>query len=270
MNHRTKCNGVEIAYDVRGSGPPVLWIQGCGVQGNGWLPQIDAFSDQFTCIWFDNRGIGQSSMSSEDLTVDRMADDACQVIRASGYETAHVVGHSLGGLIAIDMALRARAMVRSLALLCTFSGGCHAAPLSLRMIWLGIRTQIGTLRMRRMGFLRLVTAPGPISDPDSLANRMGHLFGHDLATQPPVVKKQLACLRSSDHTSRLSELRGIPTMILSAGHDPIAPRSAGQILQKGIPGSEYVEIADASHAAPITHTEFVNQHLQRHFARVAK
>ena len=252
-------DGCKIAYWTRGRGPAILLIQGVGVQGAGWHPQIDALASQFTCIWFDNRGLGLSKPVDKQFSVEQMASDAHAVLLDSGYRQAHIVGHSLGGLVAVQLALDHRASVESLSLLCTFSGGKYVAPLTARMIWLGMRTQIGTRRMRRLGFLRLVSPPGPISDPDAMADRVGKLFGHDLADQPSIVRRQLRAMKSCDITSRLKELAGLPTTVVSATHDPIAPPSSGRVLSNGIPNARYVEFKDASHGLPITHALEINQ-----------
>src|SRR5687767_5462806 len=113
----------RLAYDVRGEGPPVLFVQGVGVHGDGWLPQVDALSDRYRCLSFDNRGMGRSLPLGAPLTVDQMTEDALVLMDAEGWESAHVVGHSLGGLIALNLALTARTRVRSLSLLCTFARG---------------------------------------------------------------------------------------------------------------------------------------------------
>ncbi|HYH66239.1 MAG TPA: alpha/beta fold hydrolase, partial [Urbifossiella sp.] len=147
--------GCRLAYDRRGSGPAVLFIQGVGVHGDGWLPQVEALSDRFTCLTFDNRGVGRSVPAGGPITVDAMAVDALAVLDAEGVAAAHVVGHSLGGLVAAQLALAARGRVTSLALLCTFADGRAAAPLTLRMMWLGLRSRVGTRAMRRRGFASL-------------------------------------------------------------------------------------------------------------------
>ena len=266
MDRVIEHDGCQLAYSVRGNGPAVLFIQGVGIHGDGWRPQLDALADSFTCVWFDNRGMGQSQPAGADITVERMADDARAVLDAAGVESAHVVGHSLGGLVAVQLALSARERVRSLSLLCTFSGGPHAAPLTARMIWLGLRTKFGTRTMRRRGFLKLIHPPGPITNIDAEAERMAGLFGHDLADQPPIADAQLKAMKASDLTPRLGELVGLPTLVVSAAHDPIAPPSAGRTLHAGIPGSRYVEYPDASHGLPLTHPERVNALLREHRA----
>jgi pimeloyl-ACP methyl ester carboxylesterase len=264
----TDHRGGHLAFTLRGDGPPVLFIQGVGVHGDGWRPQTDVLSERFACLSFDNRGMGQSQPAAASLTVDDMADDARAVLDAAGWRSAHVVGHSLGGLVAVVFALANRDRVRSLALLCTFPGGRAAAPLTLRMLWLGMRTRIGTRWMRRRAFLRLVMPPAALAgvDTDSLAERLAPLFGHDLADSPPVVGQQLRAMRNADATGRLGELAGVPTLVVSAVHDPIATPRAGLALSAGIPGARYVELADASHGVPIHQPERVNTLLLEHLS----
>lgn len=256
-------DGCPLAVDRAGNGPPVLLIQGVGVQGAGWRPQVQALAPEFECLTFDNRGIGRSVPAGAPIAVERMAADALAVLDAAGHERAHVVGHSLGGLVAVHLALVAPRRVRSLSLLCTFARGQDAAPLSMRMMWWGLRSQVGTRAMRRRGFLGLVLPPGEVPAP-GLAERIADLFGHDLATQPAVARDQLRALRHADALPRLGELAGIPTLVLSAAHDPIAPPAAGRALAAGIPGARYVELPDASHGAPITHAADTNALLLDH------
>jgi pimeloyl-ACP methyl ester carboxylesterase len=262
----TEYLGCPIAYSAQGHGPPILFIQGVGVHGDGWMPQIDELAAEFTCISFDNRGMGKSIPANQPISVGQMTEDALAVLDAERIDRAHIVGHSLGGLVAIQLALSHRNLVRSLSLLCTFAGGSSAAPLTTRMIWLGLRSRIGTRRMRRKGFLRLVMPPGPINNPDAEAERLAALFGHDLADQPEIVSKQLKALRAWDTTSRLSELAGLPTLIVNAVHDPIAPPRAGHQLRDGIPGSRYLEAENASHGLPITHSAYINRLLHEHLS----
>jgi pimeloyl-ACP methyl ester carboxylesterase len=156
-----------LAYEVRGKGPPVVFIQGVGIHGAGWAPQVDALAGEFTCLWFDNRGIGGSVGSSDNLSVPIMARDALALMDHLGWEAAHLVGHSMGGLIALELALAARQRVSGLALLCTFADGRQAGN-SARMIWLGTRTRVGTRRMRRNAFSRSCFHPSFCAAPTAM------------------------------------------------------------------------------------------------------
>ena len=149
--------------------------------------------------------MGGSQPLTLPLTVEQMADDALALLTCQGWDSAHVVGHSLGGPVALELALSAPERVRSLALLCTVARGRDATRLSRRMLWLGLRSSLGTRRMRRRAFLEIVMPPGAVasSKAEELAARLAPLFGHDLAEQPPVAMRQLRALRAYDASTRL-------------------------------------------------------------------
>lgn len=262
-------DGCNLAYRVRGSGTPVLFIHGTGVHGDGWQPQVDGLAAQFCCLSFDNRGVGRSHWTGANLSVAQMAGDARALLDAVGWSSAHVVGHSLGGPVALQLALEAPERVHSLALLCTFARGRDVFPMTPRALGLAIRMQVGSRAMRRRGFLDLVTPPStqPLAERDAMAEQLGAFFGRDLAEQPTIVRQQLTALRAFDATARLRELASIPTLVVSAGHDPIAPPQLGQALARGIPGASYVEIASASHAVPIHDAAAINTLLAAHFTQ---
>jgi pimeloyl-ACP methyl ester carboxylesterase len=261
-------HGCRLAWHLRGQGPPVLFIQGVGVHGDGWLPQIDGLADRYRCLWFDNRGMGKSLPRGVPVRVEQMAEDALALMDAAGWESAHVVGHSLGGLVALHLGLTARERLRSLGLLCTFSRGAVGTKPTARMLWLGLRSRLGPRRARRRAFLEIVMPEAELAgaDTEAMAARLAPLFGHDLADQPPIAMEQLAALRAYDATPRLAELAGLPTLVISATHDPIArPAEAGRILAAGIPRARYLEMAHASHGAPIQCAGEVNGMLDEHF-----
>jgi len=245
----------------------VVLIQGVGVAGSGWTPQVDALRAEFTCLTFDNRGMGASQpIGSAPVSVRQMADDTRWLMSQLGWESAHVVGHSLGGPVALEMALTHPPGVRSLSLLCTLARGRDATALTWRMLWLGMRSRIGPRRARRRAFLEIVMPPSALegADRDALAAELAPLFGHDLADQPPVAMKQLAALRAFDATGRLGRITHTPTLVVSAAHDPIAPPRHGRALAEAIPGARYVEFAGASHGLPIQHAARVDELLLEH------
>ena len=215
---------------------------------------------------FDNRGLSESQPAACAITVGQMAEDALGLMTHLGWASAHLVGHSLGGPIALEMALRQPSRVRSLTLLCTLARGRDATRLSGRMLWLGLRSRLGPRAARRRAFLEIVMPPGAVSrdQADRLADELAPLFGHDLADQPPIAMQQLGALRKYDATARAPQLAGIPTLVVSASHDPIAPPRFGQALAAAIAGARFVEFPDASHGLPIQHAAAVNALLIEH------
>jgi pimeloyl-ACP methyl ester carboxylesterase len=262
--------GCRLAYHVEGSGPPVIFIQGVGVHGRGWAPQIAGLRSRFACLCFDNRGMGQSQPPARPISVEQMAADALALMGREQWESAHLVGHSLGGPIAMQMALDHSARVRSLSLLCTVARGADATRLSWRLLTIGLRSRIGPRAARRRAFLDLVMPPGSVTQSGAAqaASELAELFGHDLADQAEIAMPQLRALRRFDATTRLAQLAAIPTLVVSATHDPIAPARFGRALAAAVPGARFVEIEDASHGLPIQRAARVNALLLDHFETV--
>jgi pimeloyl-ACP methyl ester carboxylesterase len=266
----TFSSGTSIAYEHAGAGERVLFIQGAGVPRTGWRPQLDGLASRFHCASFDNRGIGESSPVNSAFGVEDMHADALAVMDALGWESAHVVGHSIGGLVAQSLALGARARVRSLTLMCTFFRGSEPSRITPWIAWTGLRTYVGTRRMRRLAFLEMILSPDERrvragDGLDGVAAELAALFGRDLADPASIAMKQLAAASKFDVSARLSELAGIPTLVLSGQHDRIALPAFGRALAAAIPGAHYEE-RDAAHGLPITRADEVNALLAAHLA----
>lgn len=258
----------EIAYTISGDGPTVLCIQGVGVIGDGWRPQVDALDRRFQVITFDNRGLGGSSAPAGPLSLDSMVADAVAILNQERITRCHVLGHSMGGLIAQHVALAAPDRVASLALLCTFANGADATSFSWPMMVHGLRSRLGTRAMRRQGMVRMIMPPEHLRGVDrvALATQLGQLFGRDLADSPPIIMRQLRAMSASSAAPRLRELSGIPTLVVSGAHDPIAPPRLGRAIAEAVGGSRFVEFAHASHALPIQCANAVNALLLDHFS----
>jgi pimeloyl-ACP methyl ester carboxylesterase len=261
--------GCQFAYRVEGAGPPLIMIQGVGAYGVAYNPQVEILKAQYTCVTFDNRGIGASQPMGKVLSVKQMARDSLSLMDHLGWTSAHVVGHSLGGLISLELALLAKPRVRSLTLLNTFANGAHARRLNLKIMWVGLRLKFGTRAIRRKAFMELVMARGEEktgAEANAVAELMSRVFGHDIGDLPAVSDKQLAAMGAHDVTSRLGELSGIPTLVISSEFDVIAPPSSGKAIAKGIPEARYIEIENASHAFPILQAERCAALIEEHLA----
>jgi pimeloyl-ACP methyl ester carboxylesterase len=263
--------GCDLAYWARGDGPPVFFIQGTGLHGNGWLPQVDSLSEDHACVWFDNRGMGLSQpRGSAGITVEQLASDALAVLDAAGRRQAHVVGHSLGGCIAIELALSRPERVRSLSLLCTSADGRGLVRLDGEALWRGLRMQFGPLSSRRRAFLELVLtqAEQRAGDGDRIARELEPLFGHDLALTPPIVMKQVQAMRRWNALGRAAALKSIPTLIVGAAQDRIARPELVRATAAAIPGAKLVELPDAAHGVTVRAPRVINDLLREHIARV--
>jgi pimeloyl-ACP methyl ester carboxylesterase len=263
--------GARVTYRAvrrkAGRGPAVLLVQGVGVSGQGWRPQMEALRDRFTLVAPDNRGIDGSEVAAETLTIEYFASDALAAMDAEGIDEFHLVGHSMGGLIAQEIALLAPGRVRSLVFMNTFASGKQGARLTPATIWAGLRTRLGTRRMRRNAFIDLVMPPAVVAHigHDRLAAELEPLFGRDLGQSPPIAMQQLRAMSRYDAGADLGALGAFPTLVLAGGQDRIALPRHGRALAAAIPGARYLEIADAAHGLPIQCAATVNRLLAEHF-----
>ena len=102
---KVRLHDISLYYEVYGNGDPLLFISGLGSDSSSWLGVVEEFSPYFQTILFDNRGAGRSGRERKPHTIHRMADDALGLLDHLKIKRAHVIGHSMGGYIAQDIAI---------------------------------------------------------------------------------------------------------------------------------------------------------------------
>lgn len=257
---------VELHFELAGNGPPLLFIQGVGASGEAWRPQVNVLAHEFQTLIFDNRGIGRSIPCPGPHTIEAMADDARALMDHAGWSSGHLVGHSMGGVIAQQLALDAPERIRSLSLICTFPRGKDGARLTPWVLWMTLRTRLGSRSMRRKAFLEMLYPKSVLAGTqlEGLAQHVAQLVGRDLADSPPVLMKQVRALARHDISPRLPELNRIPTLVISAEHDPIARPAYGRRLAALIPGARHKVIPGASHGVTLHKPDAINATLREH------
>ncbi len=244
-----------------GTGAPVLLIQGVGVSGCGWAPQVRGLKDAFELAWFDNPGIGRSPGPPGDL--EHMVGAALEVLDRLGWALAHVAGHSLGGVVAQRLALDHPSRVRSLALLNTFARGRATLSFSPGALWLQTRMFLGTQASRRRAFFEFVSTLPPT---DENLDRLEAAFGRSLAALPSAARVQLRTLVAADHRAALPSLK-LPAIVIGSTHDRPAPVAQSERLAEllGCP----LHVFDAGHALPVERADEVNALLRAFWTEVS-
>lgn len=241
----------RISYQISGPSEPVddpqtlLMIMGLAGSGAMWFRLLPHISRGHRAIVFDNRGTGDSSRATTSLTMETMARDAVAVLDAAGVEQAHVLGASMGGMIAQHVALDHRARVRSLILACTTAGGRHESPnvrltaASLLRPWIGPARTFALVAPALYSPRTLAGAPERIEEDRGIraADRVGALT--------PIL--QGAAIARHNTTARLQELEGLPVLVLHGLDDRLVPPAHGRELASLIPGARLVEIPDTGH-----------------------
>ena len=233
MTAAAEAYGVRIAWERRGAGAPLLLIHGLGYARWGWEPVVDALARQHDVISFDNRGIGESDAPPGPYTVPMLAADAVAVLDAAGVERAHVLGTSLGGMVALQLALDSPERVDRLVLACTTPGGAEAAPMPEKTVRL---MQEAPSLPAEVALRRFVeNAFGPTPD-DRLVDR---IMQHRLATAqaPAAWGAQAAAGASFDAWQHISDIR-VPTLVATGDQDTVVNPRNSELLAGRIAGAQ--------------------------------
>jgi 3-oxoadipate enol-lactonase len=231
---------VRIAWEARGDGAPVLLVHGLGYTREGWGPLREQLACRYRVLSFDNRGIGESEIPPGPYTVAELARDAVDVLDAAGAERAHVIGASLGGMVAQLLAAEHPERVARLVLVGTTPGGAGAYPLPQRT--LALMAEAASLppdvALRR--FVENALAPGsPLVD-EVLAYRQQH--------QPDPVgwAAQAAAGAAWDADGRLGLITARTLVVAGTADAVVDPRNA-QLLADAIPGAGLELLDGAGH-----------------------
>ncbi|MEM6958646.1 MAG: alpha/beta fold hydrolase [Myxococcota bacterium] len=252
-----------IAYETHGErGPRVLLIMGFSMRGALWRPQLEGLKGDHQLASFDHRGLGDSASSGRLWTMATFAEDALRVCDALDWETAHVVGVSMGGMIAQELALRAPKRVRSLSLIATHPGG---GPLSFlpptEGLGLFLRAQMpGDGRIDAIRRLLYPAAYLATCDRAALNERMRNQLMRPVPRQTLI--RQLIAISRHDTRARLSSLE-MPTLIVKPSLDLLVPPQGSDRLAKAIPHARLVVLEDAGHGAIFQRASAVNDAVRR-------
>lgn len=251
MNHaETKAGpqGARIHYHLAGeTGPTVLLIMGFSVRGQAWRHQIEGLRKSHRVIAFDNRGVGESDTPPGPYSMAQLAGDALGVLDHLGLADAHVVGLSMGGMIAQHLALRAPERVRSLSLIATHAGGLRARLPHWRGAIEFVRSQTRNREARSRAMARLLF-PRAYLDTCEWATLQQVLI-EDFGTPVPRASMlaQFAAIRGHATANELHRLAAVPTLIVRPDRDVLIQPRQSDRLHAGIPGSRLVAFEDCGH-----------------------
>jgi 3-oxoadipate enol-lactonase len=165
-------DSVALAYDVRGRGSPLVLIQGMGVGRWGWEPVADRLARRFQVITIDNRGIGASDTPPGHYSTRVMADDVLAVLDHAGVQQASVVGTSLGGMIAQELALAHPERVDKLVLVATIPGGPRSRPMPLGTTYLFAWAPFLTSQAKLREFVQMTLGPTTLRRRPKIGRRL--------------------------------------------------------------------------------------------------
>jgi pimeloyl-ACP methyl ester carboxylesterase len=233
-------NGIHISYQVEGEGEPLVMIMGFTAGRIGWMPQLRFFRKYYRVITFDNRGAGKSDKPPGPYSTRMMADDTVKLMDLLGIDKAHIMGLSMGGMIAQELAINYPQRVMKLVLASTYarqdetSGDTkeqakfiHLAPEKKASALIGLafnkpfyRFIFGLLAGVQTRFVRASARVG-------------------------IAGQSEACLKH-DTLDRLSSITA-PTLVIVGTGDRIIKPVSSEVIAGKIPNARLVKVEGASH-----------------------
>lgn len=263
-------NGIKICYEILGEGEPLILIHGFGVTKEEWIGQFIPLSKHFKVIRFDNRNSGKSDHPNEKLTIKDLADDTKALMDVLKIDKAHIVGWSLGGMVAEEFAINYPEKLSKLVLINTFP------------YWPGDDTGIEMYKQSKVDNMNAVKEDPVKAFWDSFTPAFSRNFKKELLEDP---KKKIHGLFSAEDLiekdknnpitvqdinnfgyalsqfNPLNQLSGIKakTLIIAGTHDRSTPLSINQIIQENIPNSKIEVLEKAGHNSPIERAPEINK-----------
>lgn len=259
-------DALPTAWREAGEGPVVLLLHGLGGSRTAWSPQLAGLARRWRVVAWDMPGYGASAPAGRPdgpLTFAMLADAVASVLEALEADRAHLVGLSMGGMVAQHVALAHPDRVRSLSLLSTSPAfGLDG-------------TRADEWRAGRLAPLDAGWEPGEfaadviraISGPAITSDALGDQVSAMARISAPALRRSIDCLVTHDTRDRLAEIDA-PTLVLTGELDRETPPRYGRALAEGVPGGRFVQIDGAGHLIHVEAAEAVNALVIEHLSSV--
>ena len=242
---RARANGVELVYELNGSGEPLVLIHGAQSDRSIFAGLLPTFTDAYQVLTFDQRGSGQSEKPDMEYTIAMLADDTAALMDHVGFTSAHIIGVSMGGMIGQEFALRHPSKVRSLVLGCTTPGGPQAVPLEGEGINRAYSTNDLSAEQRGRALAEAAFTKGYVDAHPEIITAMIESrknrpidtvgFGH-----------RMKAAFKHDTYDRLAQIAS-PTLVITGKQDALIAWENSQLLVNHIPNTEFVLLEPAGH-----------------------
>jgi len=254
-------NGINIQYEVQGAGIPLILISGLGYPAWQWNRMLPYLTPHFQVITFDNRGVGGTDKPAGPYTAGLLAADTATLLDALGIPSAVVMGHSMGGFIAQELALSYPEKVNKLVLSSTNFGGPHHVPVTMEAMTALADVTSDPITRFKNGLV-VSTAPGfAEKHPELIQEWLNWRITNPV--DPAGYQAQMAIglaliPEAASFEHRLPDIK-VPTLILFGAHDKVVPPANADLLAAKISNNKVVILPDAGHFFPMETPEAASQ-----------
>jgi 3-oxoadipate enol-lactonase len=247
-----QANGQELYYELHGEGPPLVLVMGIGYDSSLWtLAQVPVLSTQFQVILVDNRDAGRSSKAGQPYKIADMADDLAGLLDALGIQRSHLLGLSMGGMIAVEFALRHGDRLDRLVL-----AGTGAAPgrsaVDPIQVWSWVKANDATGEV--FGGQQFVSlfSTAFLRNHEAVRDTAELLASNPYPMSPEAYGRQADAYRQFDALDRLAAIKA-PTLVVVGEQDLLTPPWIAREVAEAIPGARFEVIRGdgSSHVVPI-------------------
>ncbi|MCW2999991.1 MAG: alpha/beta fold hydrolase [Solirubrobacterales bacterium] len=237
---------MDLHHILGGTGEPLLLIQGMSGTHLSWGdPFLAELQDDFQTAAYDHRGIGLSPPTKVSFTIAELADDAAGLLDTLGWDTAHVLGISMGGMVAQELALRHGSRIRTLTLGCTYCGGPGSATAPPETVQeLGAAMTSGDRDLAIRAGYECNTSAAFRQDPSNYARFREMAMG--APAKIATIMLQMQAIAGHDVQARLGEITQ-PTLVVHGTEDRMLPPSNGELIASKIPGARLELWEDVGH-----------------------
>ena len=259
----------DLHHVRRGSGEPLLLVQGMSGTHLSWGEAfLDALAPRFDVVAYDHRGIGFSPAAEEPFTIVDLADDAVGLLDALGWDSAHVLGISMGGMVAQELALRHPDRVRTLALGGTYAGGADqrlTSPEVGQRLFAAMKSGDRELALRTGWEINVSRA----FSADEAAYAAFREAALGAPARVPMIARQAQAIAGHDASRRLGAI-AVPTLVIHGDEDEMLPVENGRWIAEQIRGARYEELEGVGHMFWIEQPERVAGLLAEHMLSTAR
>jgi pimeloyl-ACP methyl ester carboxylesterase len=256
---KVRVNDIQIYYEVHGEGFPLVMIAGLSENLDFWDPRlVEELSRKFKLVMFDNRGAGRTDVSDRKYTIKLFADDTAGLMNALGISKAHVLGISMGGMIAQELVLNYPEKVAKLVLCSTCSGGSKDVQSSKEVskMLTADTSKMSQEELWRMLLHLVLTDDFIEKNPNFVKQYVQRDLKHPISEE--AYMRQLDAIRTSFNTyERLQQIKA-PTLILHGKKDVLIPSENGAILAETIPNAKLVYFEKSAHILAEEMNEVIN------------
>lgn len=239
-------NGINIYYEIHGEGEPLVLICGLGADLSSWAMQLAEFSQKYKVIVFDNRGVGRTDAPDAPYSTAMMADDVVGLMDAIGIDKAHILGSSMGGFIAQELALKYPQRVKSLILAST---GAQETNIGKHLIatWVRMAREGVSLETRMREELLWIMSNNFFALPALVDGMVSYFVANPYPQSVHGLAHQTTACLEHNTAGRIGQITA-PTLVIVGREDILLPVRISEELVTEIPHAKLVVIDGGAHA----------------------